>query len=72
MSKTTPRSYSDAPLDATELQELRRIIETERRTRWLWATIRTFALWITAVIAAFYALGEVIVRALKGLLGVNQ
>lgn len=41
-------------LEARELQDkeiaaLRELLEQDRRTRWVWATARTWALWVAAV-----------------------
>ena len=47
-----------------EMRAIREIIEGDRRARWLWETARTWALWVTAVIAGF----TVGVDALKALL----
>ena len=39
-------------LTEAEMVALRVILEQDSRTRWLWATARTWALWIAAVGAA--------------------
>jgi hypothetical protein len=36
-----------------ELKELRKLLEQDARTRWLWSSIRTWVLAITSVIALF-------------------
>jgi hypothetical protein len=38
-------------LSADDLAAVRVLLEQDRRTRWLWTTARTWALWVTAVVA---------------------
>jgi hypothetical protein len=38
---------------ADEMKELRKLMEQDARTRWLWSSIRTWVLAISAVIALF-------------------
>jgi hypothetical protein len=38
-------------LSADDIAALRVLLEQDRRTRWLWTTARTWALWVTAVVA---------------------
>ena len=38
-------------LSPEDLAALRLLLEQDRRTRWLWTTARTWALWVTAVVA---------------------
>lgn len=38
-------------LSQAELDAIRLLLEQDRRTRWLWTTARTWALWVTAVVA---------------------
>jgi len=40
---------SDAELTAWERKRLRLMIKADDRARWLWSSVRTFALWVTAV-----------------------
>lgn len=54
----------DRTLSAEELTALREMLEAERRMRWMWATARTWAVWITAVVAG-YTVG---IDALKAIL----
>lgn len=39
-------------LSPSERRELRQMMERDRRAKWLASTIRVWALWITAVLAA--------------------
>ena len=50
-----------SPEDAAALKAL---LEVDRRTRWLWATARAWAVWIAAVVAG-YTVG---IDALKAIL----
>lgn len=49
-------------LSTEELRHLRRIMKADERARWFWSTIRTFALWITAVSVAAVALRNTIIE----------
>lgn len=40
------------PLSAEERRKIRSLIEGDERARWMWATIRIWATWVTAVAAA--------------------
>jgi hypothetical protein len=35
-----------------EIERLHKLLESDARMRWLWETIRTWALWVAAVVAA--------------------
>lgn len=55
------REHDGHPLSAEELRHLRRIMRTDERARWFWATVRTFALWLTAVSVAVVAVKNSII-----------
>jgi len=63
--RTEPR-VAEA-LTSGEIAELRRIIESERRMRWLWSTIRNIAVWIVAVITGVTVGYQAISDVVKGL-----
>jgi len=63
--RTEPR-VAEA-LTSGEIAELRRIIEGERRMRWLWSTIRNIAVWIVAVITGVTVGYQAISDVVKGL-----
>lgn len=46
------RGNERSRLTDEEVKELRRIIESEKRMRWLWASLRNLAVWIVAIITA--------------------
>jgi len=50
-----------------EIAELRRIIESERRMRWLWATLRNLAVWIVAVITGVTVGYQALIDVVRGL-----
>lgn len=52
---------SDAELTAWERKRLRLMIKADDRARWLWGSVRTFALWITAVSVGIVAAKNFIV-----------
>lgn len=45
----------DSDLKPWERQRLRLMIKADDRTKWLWSSVKTFALWITAVSVAIVA-----------------
>ena len=50
-----PPSNDPLPLTDDELIALRIMLEKERRTVWLWSTLRVWAGWIVAVAGAYFA-----------------
>ena len=46
------------PLTKRELLELRKILEQDRRARWLWSTVRLWAAWFSGVVLAIITLHE--------------
>lgn len=61
--------FSGEPLTQAELKRLRSIIQADDRARWLWSSIRTIAIWITAVTVAVAAFKNFLVDALTSLIG---
>ena len=62
------RDPDELPFTATERAELRRLMESERRAKWLWGSIRVWALWVTAVVAAVTVGREALKAAARSLL----
>lgn len=62
--KDAASPLTSGPLSEAELTEVRRILESDRRAKWLWASIRGTLAWVAAVIAGLVAfrndIGEVI------------
>lgn len=42
-------------LSQQELKEIRELLKSEERTRWIWASVRIWAGWIASVITATVA-----------------
>lgn len=63
------RQASDKPsepeLTEAERKALRELLEADRRVKWLWASARTIALWITAAAAAGTVLIETFRKAVQ-------
>lgn len=55
----------DRPLTASERRRVREIIRAQERTDWLWASVRVWATWITAVCAAAVVLWEVLKQVVQ-------
>lgn len=53
--RSKEEEISGEELTAWERKRLRVIIKADDRARWLWGTVRTFALWVTAVSVAVMA-----------------
>ena len=47
--------FSSAPLTPEENEEVRRIIESDKRLKYIMAGARQIALWVTAIIVAIIA-----------------
>lgn len=62
--KDAAAPLTTGPLTEAELTELRRILEADRRAKWLWASVRGTLAWIAALVAGLVAfrndIGEVI------------
>ena len=54
-------------LTEAEIVELRRIIESERRMRWLWASMRNVAVWIVAIITGVTVGYQALIDIVRGL-----
>lgn len=50
----------EPPLTDEEISKLRLIIEHDERIGWLWAGVRRWAAWISAVIVGAYATYDVV------------
>ena len=57
------------PLTDEELIEIRGIIEADKRAKWLWATIRTSAIWVAAVVTGFTVFWDTAGRILRTMVG---
>lgn len=68
--ETTVMSTEDqSPLSDKEILELRQIIEADKRAKWLGATIRTWAIWLAAVIGGATVFWDAAERVLKAIIG---
>ena len=59
----------EAPLTDKELIEIRQIIESDRRAKWLWSTVRAISVWVAAVIAGATLLLDSMASGIKHLIG---
>ena len=57
------------PLSDDELQEIRRLIEHDKRAKWLWASVRNVAVWVVAVIGGISLAYQSLADAIKHLAG---
>lgn len=62
------RTSKPAPLSDEEVTKLRDLIERRDRIKWLWASIRTWAVFITSVIAAWAVGIDTLAAIVKALL----
>lgn len=52
---------------AEEIKELRTIIEVRKRVAWITGGLKTWAVWLVAVVAGWTVLGETLARLAKNL-----
>lgn len=64
-SEPTGQDDEDRPLSAAERRRVREIIRAQERTEWLWASVRVWATWITAVCAAAVVLWEALKQVVQ-------
>lgn len=57
---------ADSELTAWERKRLRLLVKADDRARWLWSSVRTFALWVTAVSVGILAVKNFIIDFLTG------
>lgn len=50
------------PFTEKERQYMRVMMENDRRWKWLAVTTRNFGGWLAAVVAGYFALGEILTR----------
>ena len=62
-----PRRVDD--LTEGEIQELRRIIEEERRMKWLWASARNLAVWVVAIITGITVGYQALIDVVRSMAG---
>lgn len=57
------------PLSRKEIASVRDLLDRDRRARWLWASLRVWALWIAAVLGAWVVGWESLGRLVRTLAG---
>lgn len=62
-------AFDDGPLSNDERRQLRRLLEEDRRRRWLRKITLQTAAWITAIIVGITTLGEGAKKGLRIILG---
>ena len=60
-----PNPKQEDPLTPEELKQLRAMLTSEQRVKWLWATIRIWAVWLGAVGLGFAVGWDALVRIVK-------
>ena len=56
-------------LTEAEVSELREMLEEERRAKWLWSSIRVWAVWVAAVVGGTTIFWDSATRVLKAIVG---
>lgn len=64
-----PLPNRQPPLTDAELVELRELLESDRRAKWLWSTLRTWSLWLGGVIGAITLTWDSLARVVKSMAG---
>lgn len=67
--KITEDAFDDGPLSQDERRQLRRLLEEDRRRRWLRRQTLSIAAWLTAIIVAITTFSEGAKKALRIILG---
>lgn len=60
--------HHEPPLTDDELNYIRSVIEQDKRVRWFWSTARTWALAVTAIVAALTVGTEMFFKAVRAAL----
>lgn len=55
----------EKPLTEEEIVKIRAIIDSDEKMKWLWASLRTWAIWITAIVGGVYVGWDFIKKVLK-------
>ncbi len=55
----------EKPLNDEERRQIREIIESDQRAKWLWSSIRVWSLWIAALITGLSMTWDTIVAVIK-------
>jgi hypothetical protein len=66
MNNKNGEDLAQGPLTIEEIRNLRRIIRADDRARWLWASARTWAIWITTIVVALTAIKGYLIDILSG------
>jgi len=59
----------ERPLSDEELRQVRALIEKDKRVLWLWTSLRTYAMWISAVVLGGGVALDFFKRIVKSLAG---
>lgn len=63
-----PPAAKERPLSDDEVRKLRDLIEADSRVRWFWASIRTYAVWVSAVVLGLTVGWESLGKILRALI----
>lgn len=69
-TKIDDESFDGSPLSEDERKQLRRLLEEDRRRRWLRKAMLSIAIWVSAIIVGITAISDGAKRALKIILGI--
>lgn len=64
-----PPPNNEPPLTDAELKEVRELLESDRRAKWLWSTLRTWSLWLGGVFGAITLTWDSLARVVKSMAG---
>ena len=67
--KPTDESFDAGPLSPEDRRQFRRLLEEDRRRRWLRRQILSVAAWLTAVVVAITTFSEGAKRFIRAFLG---
>lgn len=56
-------------LSEEEVEQLRDLLHRQQRLDWLWGSLRTWALWVTAIVAAIILVKDGFVKLIRAAAG---
>lgn len=56
-------------LSDEELKEIRDMLQSERRVRWLWSSVRVWSIWIAGVFTALAVSWDFVINIVKHAVG---
>jgi hypothetical protein len=59
----------ERPLSAAEINAVRELLDNDKRARWLWASLRVWAIWVASFLGAWIIGWESLSKVVKMMAG---